>query len=217
MHSPAPRPRLQLSLVAAPAALIAVTLVKPLFPREQWLQHAATAPALVLAAIAAQRRWLSDGALICALAFLALHAVAARWIYSYVPYEDWFQAALGSGPDEWFGWRRNHCDRFVHFAFGALAIPLLSEAAVHAGLARRAAPWVAVAGATTCGALYEIFEWLLAITAAPETADRYNGQQGDIWDAQKDLAWALAGSIVVALWIAWRRPRSDADRKPQES
>ena len=46
---------------------------------------------------------------------------------------------------------------------------------------------------------YEIFEWLLTIVAAGETADRYNGQQGDIWDAQKDMALAALGAILVLL------------------
>ena len=33
--------------------------------------------------------------------------------------------------------------------------------------------------------------------AAGETAARYTGQQGDIWDAHKDLALALLGAILV--------------------
>ena len=45
-------------------------------------------------------------------------------------------------------------------------------------------------------ALYEIFEWLLTLVAAGETADRYNGQQGDMWDAQKDMALAALGAIA---------------------
>ena len=28
----------------------------------------------------------------------------------------------------------------------------------------------------------------------PDAADNYNGQQGDMWDAQKDMAMALVGS-----------------------
>ena len=39
--------------------------------------------------------------------------------------------------------------------------------------------------------------------AAGETADRYNGQQGDVWDAQKDMALATLGAILV---LAIRRP-----------
>ena len=50
-------------------------------------------------------------------------------------------------------------------------------------------------------AAYELFEWLLTLFMAPGTAEAYNGQQGDIWDAHKDMALALAGSVGAALWI----------------
>ena len=39
--------------------------------------------------------------------------------------------------------------------------------------------------------IYELFEWLLTIVMTPDAADNYNGQQGDMWDAQKDMAMAL--------------------------
>lgn len=42
--------------------------------------------------------------------------------------------------------------------------------------------------------IYELFEWLLTIVMTPDAADNYNGQQGDMWDAQKDMALALVGS-----------------------
>ena len=38
--------------------------------------------------------------------------------------------------------------------------------------------------------IYELFEWLLTIVMTAEEADYYNGQQGDMWDAQKDMALA---------------------------
>ncbi|MEM1249606.1 MAG: DUF2238 domain-containing protein, partial [Acidobacteriota bacterium] len=46
-------------------------------------------------------------------------------------------------------------------------------------------------------ALYEIFEWLLTIVVAPGYAESYNVQQGDAWDAQKDMALALLGSALA--------------------
>ena len=33
--------------------------------------------------------------------------------------------------------------------------------------------------------------------AAPDMADAYNGQQGDLWDAQKDMALAMAGALCA--------------------
>ena len=37
-----------------------------------------------------------------------------------------------------------------------------------------------------------------------EEADYYNGQQGDMWDAQKDMALALVGSTGMFLVYAVR-------------
>ena len=48
--------------------------------------------------------------------------------------------------------------------------------------------------------VYELFEWLLTIVMSPELADNYNGQQGDIWDAQKDMVLAMLGSTIMAVW-----------------
>jgi putative membrane protein len=193
--------RYQLVLVAACAVLLAVSLIRPNYPQEQWLQHPPTVLALGALALAAKKRWLSDGAATCLIAFLALHAVGARWIYSYVPYERWCDAVLGSGPCEWFGWRRNHYDRLVHIAFGALMVAPLTEIAQR--YARMQLAWAigfAVLTIVAVGAAYEIFEWQLAMFAAPDYAEAYNGQQGDMWDAQKDMALAMGGSFAVAVW-----------------
>ena len=56
-----------------------------------------------------------------------------------------------------------------------------------------------------CSCLYEIFEWLLTIVAAGPMADDYNGQQGDIWDSQKDMALAAAGAVTSSAILIFRR------------
>lgn len=64
----------------------------------------------------------------CLVVFLWLHILGARYIYSFVPYDDWSRSVLGSGISEWFGWERNHYDRLVHLCFGGLwmvAIPVV--------------------------------------------------------------------------------------------
>jgi putative membrane protein len=199
-------PRYQLGLVAACAVLLAASLVRPNYPQEQWLQHPPTVIGLALLAFAARKRWLSDASATCLIAFLAMHVVGARWIYSYVPYEKWADAILGSGPYEWFGWRRNHYDRFVHIAFGMLLTIPLVEIAERYGTMRR--PWAisfALLAVAALSAAYEVFEWLLAIIAAPDYAEAYNGQQGDMWDGQKDMALAIAGSLLAAVAMMRRR------------
>jgi putative membrane protein len=36
-------------------------------------------------------------------------------------------------------------------------------------------------------------------------ADSYNGQQGDPWDPQKDMAMAQIGSVAAILWAKVKR------------
>jgi putative membrane protein len=205
----------QIALVLALAALLAASLLRAPYPREQWLQHLPTALALAGLAWAARRQWLSTSAMACLTALTALHIFGARWIYSYVPYEQWCDVLFGAGPREWFDWRRNHYDRLVHLAFGLLMPwPIIESAMRHGRLSRRWAFVVALGGVTAISAAYEVLEWLLAIIAAPDFADRYNGQQGDAWDAQKDMALAIAGSLVALAWVIPRSARPAARRAP---
>ncbi len=34
---------------------------------------------------------------------------------------------------------------------------------------------------------------------SPEAAEKYNGQQGDMWDAHKDMLMATIGTIIYGL------------------
>jgi putative membrane protein len=68
----------------------------------------------------------------------------------------------------------------------------------------------ATSSVMTSSAIYEIFEWTLTLFVSPEQAHRYNGQQGDPFDAQKDMALALLGVFVfgVALAAGYLQKRS---------
>ena len=55
---------------------------------------------------------------------------------------------------------------------------------------------VAVQAIVATGALYEILEWAISLTLAPDAVEAYNGQQGDMFDPQKDQALALLGSLL---------------------
>ena len=46
--------------------------------------------------------------------------------------------------------------------------------------------------------------WLLSIILAPDNVEAYNGQQGDFWDAQKDMGLAFIGSLIAALLLLVR-------------
>lgn len=191
-------PRAQKQLLALLAALLLLAQIAQPYPEVALLQHIPTL-VFLLASPWLLRRWpLSTAALACIIAFLALHTLGGRYAYSNVPYDDWARALTGTTLSDAFGWTRNHYDRLVHLAFGALSVVPVAEIARRwGGLTPRGAILAVLGWVLAISCLYEMFEWLLTIVAAGATADRYNGQQGDIWDAQKDMALATLGAILV--------------------
>jgi putative membrane protein len=196
-------------LLAALLGLLALSLWSPPFPRYQLLQHLPTVPAWVALFFAARRGTFALGSFAALAALLALHILGARWTYSFVPYDVWSRELFGWSPQVHFGWTRNHYDRFVHLMFGLLAVaPLAVLLERRSRLARRAAALVACSALLAASGLYEVFEWLLTIAVAPDQAETYNGQQGDAFDAQKDMALAALGAAVTTFLRAWPAPSS---------
>lgn len=198
MTADSPQPRLQKRLLGALLVLLLVAQIDQPYPEVALLQHIPTM-LLIVAAPWLLRRWpLSTASVACIVAFMAFHTLGGRYAYSNVPYDDWARVLTDTTLSDAFGWTRNHYDRLVHFSFGALSVVPVSEIARRwGGLGPRGAALPVLGWVLAISCLYEIFEWLLTIVAAGETADRYNGQQGDIWDAQKDMALAALGAILV--------------------
>lgn len=169
------------------------------YPEELLLQHAPTVAGLLLLGFLHVRYRLHPLSFGCALGFWALHIIGARWIYSFVPYDEWTRSLMGRSLSETFDWQRNHYDRLVHFASGLLGAPPSWEFLNRIGLRPIAAAWISVALVLAAGAVYEIVEWQIAVRMSPETAESYNGQQGDIWDPQKDMALALLGALMAVV------------------
>ena len=195
-------PRVQAAQLAVVVAAAVVLSWNPRWPRDMALQHVATALTVVLLVASARRCPLSNTAFTLTALFLLLHVFAARWVYTFVPYDDWTEQLFGFRLGASLGWRRNHFDRLVHFAFGLCMFAPFREA--YARLARPGrgwASWFALELIVAASVLYELCEWGVAMVFAPDVADRYLGQQGDAWDAHKDVALGLAGGLLA--WILW--------------
>ncbi|MFD1959051.1 DUF2238 domain-containing protein [Novosphingobium panipatense] len=48
------------------------------------------------------------GAVLCVCVFLWLHTIGGRYIYSFVPYEDWARALSVPSPQRCWGWSGTH-------------------------------------------------------------------------------------------------------------
>ncbi len=54
---------------------------------------------------------------------------------------------------------------------------------------------------------YELIEWL-SVEILDGDAESFLGQQGDVWDAQKDMAIALIGAIIGQFMFAKHQDRA---------
>jgi putative membrane protein len=188
------------------------------YPKYFWLQHVPTVAALVVLAAAQNRFEISRTSYTLILAFLALHLLGARYLYSYVPYDYWSERLLGFDISERFGFTRNHYDRLVHLFFGLLlVIPVRRSLRRFAGVDATWSAALAFSLILAASALYEVFEWLVAAKMAPDWAESYNGQQGDVWDAQRDMALAAvgaaAGLVIIGVTGLVRSSRAKSNEK----
>jgi putative membrane protein len=201
-------PRAQIWMIIALLVAVGLVSIDQPHPDVAPIHHVPTV-LLALAAPWLLKRWpLSNKAAGCITVFMLLHTLGGRYTYSNVPYDAWATTLTGHSVSVAFGFTRNHYDRLVHLAFGLCIAPVVFEVLQeYAGIGRKLAIYLAIELVFATSALYEIFEWLLTLAAANATADAYNGQQGDIWDAQKDMAIAAFGAMVFAVFtvVRWHK------------
>ena len=193
-------PGIQWAMVGSLLLAIGLANIAQPYPELAPLQHIPTV-IFTLSAPFLLRRWPLDTYAVALIwLFLLMHTLGGRYIYSNVPYDDWGLALVGRPVAELIGESRNAYDRLVHFMFGMLCTPVFAHIARrHAACGKRISWFLSFAIVGLVSALYEVFEWLLTIIAAGDTANYYNGQQGDQWDAQKDMALAQLGSGIAIL------------------
>ncbi|MEM6856480.1 MAG: DUF2238 domain-containing protein [Pseudomonadota bacterium] len=195
-------PRMQTVMLALVALGIPLSAWGAIYPTNTWLQVGPVALLLPAGYWALRRYPISNLSAACIAAFVILHLFAARWSYSFVPYDAWTNGSISDA----FGFERNMFDRLVHSLFGVFAMPPMVEiGARYWGLSWRMTIAFAVMFVLAVGGLYEIFEWTLTLTLAPEDAGAYNGEQGDMFDAQKDMALAGLGAVLVVPLVIGKR------------
>lgn len=144
------------------------------------------------------------------IGFLLIHIVGAHYLYSYVPYRDWTESLLGFNLDQTMGWSRNMYDRLVHLAYGLFLYPFFYRIfQVWLPQLKTSTLFLLVVQFVMATSLfYEWIEWLIAIGLSPEEAENYNGQQGDIWDAHKDMLLATLGAMITGGLLYFNQKKS---------
>lgn len=127
--------------------------------------------------------------------FLCFHTIGGHYTFSRVPF-DFFNDLIGS--------ERNNFDRVGHFLVGVFAYPA-AELFIRKGWT--AFKWVAVLigfmAVSTWAGLYEVIEMIYAANYGGDQASDFLGSQGDIWDAQKDIAMDMLGGLLFGVLYFW--------------
>ncbi len=186
--------RLPLCLLAAYLGLFAYLAIEPYDRAVWWAENLPIM--LIVAGLVLTYRWFafSNTAYVLMAALVGLHTIGGHFTFERVPF-GWFT--------DFFGFERNHYDRIAHFTVGFYAYPLAEWLLRRRLVLSRTVLFLfpicfilAVAG------VYEILEWLYAISADPEAGIAVLGSQGDIWDAQKDMLADGLGAIAAVIFFA---------------
>ena len=186
--------------------------VDPVHPQDWWLENLLVFLGVPLIVGLGFYFRLSNLSYTLITVFMVLHVVGSHYTYAEVPF--------GHTLQRWFGAERNMYDRLVHFCFGFLLAYPVREVFVRITRARGFWTYYLPVELTLAfSAIYELIEWAAAARVAPETGLAFLGAQGDVWDAQKDMALAGLGSVVamaVTFLVVLRIDR-DALRELRES
>ncbi len=182
----------------AGSAVVAVALlwsgVAP-YDRTTWWME--VAPVLVAAPVlyATRRRFPLTGLLYgLILVHCLVLILGGAHTYARVPLGFWLQDVLGT--------MRNPYDKIGHFMQGLVPALLAREVLIRTGQVgnRRMAGFLGICVALAVSAVYELVEWAAALVMG-QGADEFLGTQGDEWDTQADMFWALLGASAGILLL----------------
>ncbi|WP_297802009.1 DUF2238 domain-containing protein [Arenimonas sp. GDDSR-1] len=192
--------RLLLAGTVLVLALLLWSGIQP-FDRATWIME--TLPAMiVLPLLWATRRRFPLTPLLYALVFLhcAVLIVGGAYTYARVP--------AGFAVQDWFDLARNPYDKLGHFMQGFVPALAARELFIRLRVVNGNL-WLSVLSVCvvmTVSALYELLEWAAAL-AMGQGADEFLGTQGDVWDTQSDMFFALIGAITALVVLRRRHNR----------
>ncbi len=124
--------------------------------------------------------------------------VGGQYSYARVPAGFWVQ--------DWLGLQRNPYDKLGHFMQGLVPALAAREILLRGAYVRgrRMLAFLVLCVVLAISATYELIEWGAAVVLG-QGADEFLGTQGDPWDTQSDMAFALLGAVVALfLFSRWQ-------------
>ncbi|WP_305906506.1 DUF2238 domain-containing protein [Methylomarinum sp. Ch1-1] len=121
--------------------------------------------------------------------------VGGHYTYAEVPLFDQLKLYLG--------FERNNYDKVGHLLQGFVPAIIAREILLRKHVVDSPAwrNFFIVSICLAISALYELIEWIVAL-AVGESSDAFLGTQGDNWDTQTDMAFALLGALLALLLLS---------------
>ena len=166
-----------------------------------WLESAPAVVGVPLIVVLQKRFPLSSLLLVLIWLHCVLLLTGGHYTYALVPLGEWAKG--------WFGWTRNNYDKLGHFTQGFVPAILTREILLRQS-PLKGSKWLGFLVVCVClafSAFYELVEWFTAVTSG-EAANDFLGTQGDPWDTQTDMLWALIGAVVAVTCFRWLHDRS---------
>jgi len=188
LHTP---PGLHLAIAGlALLGLLALSGWQP-YDRATWLME--VAPVLIALPILAyshRRCPLTSLLYACIFVHALVLMLGGAYTYARVPLGFTLQDLLHLG--------RNPYDKIGHFFQGFVPALVAREILLRGGYVqrRRMLAFLSVCVVLAISATYELIEWGAAL-ALGQGADEFLGTQGDPWDTQSDMFFALIGAITA--------------------
>ncbi len=178
--------------------------INPIYPHDWLLENYLVFIFVPVILISAWYFRLSNVSYTLLTLFMCLHVIGSHYTYAEVPF--------GYVLQDWFNADRNMYDRIVHFSFGFLLAYPVREVFMRLSRSRGFwGFWFPIELTFAFSAVYEVIEWLTALSVDPSAGLAFLGSQGDIWDAQKDMLLAGIGSVIAMVVTAFIRIRYDSN------
>lgn len=121
--------------------------------------------------------------------------IGGHYTYAQVPAFNWIRDALHQ--------TRNNYDKLGHFAQGFVPAMIIREIFIRQHIIQKKT-WIPFLVVCVCGAIslmYELLEWLVSVSSG-SSGDSFLGTQGDVWDTQSDMLFAMIGAICMVVALA---------------
>jgi putative membrane protein len=121
--------------------------------------------------------------------------IGGYYTYAEMPLFNWIR--------DTFDLSRNYYDRLGHFAQGFIPAMVIREVFIKNKIIKNEAwtNFIVIAICLSISASYEIIEFAVARITG-EGAEAFLGTQGDIWDTQWDMVFALIGSMFSIMTLS---------------